>query len=337
VSLRFCGRQNPSTGMTEPIQRTVREAEAGQRLDIFLGNQPEVGNRVAAKDLIASGRVQVQGQRARPGLFVEAGAVVVFDVVPRIARDPLAPDLPLPDVRVLYEDGWLVAIDKPAGLAAHPPEAKDFHEHTVASWARARYGDLPSVDDAERPGIVHRLDRDTSGVMVIAKTLPALEFLRAQFRARTAAKEYRCVVWGEPRFQSDWIERPIASDPRHPDRMTVVEEGGRESSTFYEVVERFAGFAHVRCRPKTGRTHQIRVHMTAIGHSLVGDRIYRSRLRQHDSLPPGAPDPRRQCLHALRLEVPHPETHEPIEFEAPLPADLQQLLVWLRAERPAPR
>jgi 23S rRNA pseudouridine1911/1915/1917 synthase len=171
--------------------------------------------------------------------------------------------------------------------------------------------------------------------MVLAKTEVAMEFLRMQFKERTAEKEYRCIVLGEPRFLSDWIERPIGTDPKHPDRMTVVEEGGRESSTYYEVLERFRGFAYVRCRPKTGRTHQIRVHMTAIGHSLVGDRIYRSRIRQHEGLPAGAPDPRRQCLHALQLSLPHPATQERITFESPLAADMQELLVWLRANRRA--
>lgn len=321
--------------MTDPIQRTVGDADAGIRLDVFLANQPEVPGRAEARHLIEGGQVHVAGTRVRPGLFLEAGQVVEFtvDLIP--PGDPLAPDLPLPEVRVLYEDAWIVAIDKPVGLAAHPPEDKVFREHTVASWALARYGpDLPSAPEAQRPGIVHRLDRDTSGVMVIARNQIAFEFLRAQFKGRTAAKEYRCIVFGEPRFQSDWIERPIATDPRHPDRMTVVDEGGRESSTYYEVVERFAGFAHVRCKPTTGRTHQIRVHMTSIGHSLVGDRVYRSRNRQHDQLPPEAPDPRRQCLHAMRLVVPHPQTQEPVEFEAPLPADLQQLLGWLRQHRP---
>jgi 23S rRNA pseudouridine1911/1915/1917 synthase len=311
--------------------RTVSAAEAGLRLDVFLGNQPEVGGRAFGKHLIELGRVTVAGARAKPGLYLEAEQVVTFEVDVAAVRDPLAPDLPLPSVRVLYDDAWLCAIDKPPGLAAHPSEDKSVVAHTVASWARATYGELPSAPDVVRPGIVHRLDRDTSGVMVIAKTEPAMEFLRLQFKERVAQKEYRCVVFGEPRFQSDWIQRAIAADPRHPDRMTVVDEGGRESSTFYEVVERFAGFAHVRCRPKTGRTHQIRVHMTSIGHSLVGDRIYRSRARQHDQLPAGAPHPGRQCLHALRLELPHPATGERLQFEAPLPADLQALLAWLRA------
>jgi 23S rRNA pseudouridine1911/1915/1917 synthase len=316
--------------MTVPHHRLAADADAGVRLDVFLANQPEVGSRALAKTLIEQGAVLVGGRRAKPGLFLEPQQVIEFRVEVRALRDPLHPDLPLPEVPVLYDDPAICVIDKPPGLAAHPPEDKSVVAHTVASWAKARFGELPSAPDVQRPGIVHRLDRDTSGVMVIAKTEPAMEFLRQQFKDRTAAKEYRCLVLGEPRFQSDWIERAIASDSKHPDRMTVVDEGGRDSSTYYEVLERLGGFAYVRCRPKTGRTHQIRVHMMSIGHSLVGDRVYRSRLRQHDALPPGAPHPGRQCLHAFRLEVPHPSTLAPMAFEAPLPADLQTLLEFLR-------
>jgi 23S rRNA pseudouridine1911/1915/1917 synthase len=322
--------------MAESISRTVAAADAGIRLDVFLANQPEIQGRTLARRLLESGQVTVPGQRARPGLFLAADQEVRIVLAPAAPKDPLAPDLPLPEVHVLYEDPWLCVIDKPVGLAAHPPEDRDYSAHTVASWARARFGDLPSVEGHERPGIVHRLDRDTSGLMVVARTPPALESLRTQFKERAVEKEYRCLVFGEPRFQSDWIERPIAPDPRQPDRMTVVDEGGRESSTFYEVVDRFVGFAHVRCCPKTGRTHQIRVHMTSIGHSLVGDRVYRSRVRQHDALPSGAPDPGRQCLHAFRLGLVHPATAQRLQFEAPLPKDMVQLLDWLRRERAIP-
>jgi len=189
--------------------------------------------------------------------------------------------------------------------------------------------------DPTRPGIVHRLDRDTTGVMLVARDEAAFTALRRQFHDRLVDKEYRCIVFGEPRFDSDWIERAIGTDARHPDRMTVLEDGGRDASTFYEVVERFAGFAHVSCRPKTGRTHQIRVHMTSIGHSLVGDRLYRSRRRQQDELPAQAPDPGRQCLHARSLSVTHPATHERLVVEAPMASDMERLLAWLRAERPA--
>jgi 23S rRNA pseudouridine1911/1915/1917 synthase len=321
--------------MPDPITRTVPPGEAPLRLDVFLARQPEVGSRSIARRLLDDGLVTIAGRRVRAGVLLEPGEVVQFQVLPALLRDPLAPDLPLPDVPVLYDDPFLCVIDKPAGLAAHPPEDRDFAEHTVASWARARFGELPTAPDVERPGIVHRLDRDTTGVMVLAKNDAAMQDLRQQWKDRAVHKEYRCVVFGEPRFHSDWIERSIAADPRHPDRMTVVAEGGRPAATFYEVVERFAGFAHVRCEPKTGRTHQIRVHMTAIGHSLVGDRVYRSRLRQHDALPAGAPPMARQCLHAHRLALTHPATRERLVFEAPLPADFAALLAWLRAERPA--
>ena len=322
--------------MTEsaPLQRTVPPRDAGMRLDVFLAGQPEVGGRARARRLIERGLVQVAGCRVRPGLALDGEQQVIFELDDERSFDPLAPDLPLPDVRVIYEDPEMCAIDKPAGIAAHPPEGRHQPAHTVASWARARYGELPTVPDAERPGIVHRLDRETSGVMLVARSQLAFDFLRAQFRDRIAEKEYRCIVYGEPRFHSDWIERAIGTDKKHPERMAVVDDGGRDASTYYEVVEQFDGFAHVLCRPKTGRTHQIRVHMTSIGHSLVGDRVYRSRRRQHDALPAEAPDPGRQCLHALRLQVPHPATHEPLALEAPLPRDFEQLLAFLREHRP---
>jgi len=311
------------------VQRTVAPSEAGQRLDVFLARQPEIGSRGHARQLLDGGRVTVGGVPARPSRLLVTGEVVVFERDASRSADPLDPGLPMPDVRVLYEDASLCVIDKPVGLAAHPTEDRSFRAHTVASWARARFGELPAAVD-DRPGIVHRLDRDTSGVMVVAKTLTAFDDLRAQWKERTVEKEYRCIVFGVPRFQSDWIERNIAPDPAKPDRMVTVDEGGREASTYYEVLERFRGFAHVLCRPKTGRTHQIRVHMTAIGHSLVGDPVYRSRIRQHESLPAAAPSPRRQCLHARRLAFLHPETREPVGFEAPLPPDMQTLLDWLR-------
>ncbi|MCR9243621.1 MAG: RluA family pseudouridine synthase [bacterium] len=319
--------------MSQQLSRRVVAVEDGIRLDVFLARQPEVGGRSTARALLDAGQVRVGEERVRPSLTLRAGQNVDFELLMVAATDPLAPPGEPPAVRVLHEDAWMVAIDKPVGLACHPSSNKRFCEHTVASWARANYDGLPTVPEAERPGIVHRLDRDTSGVMVLARTAPALDFLRAQFRARTTQKEYRAIVYGEPRFQSDWIERPIGTDPRHPDRMTVVEEGGREAATFYEVIEQFDGFSYVRCRPRSGRTHQIRVHMTAIGHSLVGDRLYRSRRRQHAVLPEAAPDPGRQCLHALRLALPHPQTHEEVEFEAPLPRDLEDLLRWLREHR----
>ena len=316
--------------------RIVSTAEAGTRLDQFLALQPEIGSRSRAKQLIAMGLVSVGDAKVRPGLSLRLGQSIRFTAPPELPSDPLKCDDSVPPVlRVLFEDAWLIAIDKPAGLVAHPPAGRRFRAHTVASAARAQFGELPTLGGQDRPGIVHRLDRDTSGVMVLARNDEADRFLRAQFRARTVKKEYRCIAYGEPRFQSDWIDRAIAVDPRRPERMAVTTDGGRESTTYYEVVERFAGITHFLCRPTSGRTHQIRVHMTSIGHSLVGDRVYRSRRVVADALSTAAPDPGRQCLHAFRLQLPHPCTGEVVEFEAPIPADMAALLRWLREERAA--
>jgi 23S rRNA pseudouridine1911/1915/1917 synthase len=181
---------------------------------------------------------------------------------------------------------------------------------------------------------VHRLDRDTTGVMLVARDEAAFTALRRQFHDRLVDKEYRCSVFGEPRFDSDWIERAIGTDARHPDRMTVLEDGGRDASTFYEVVERFAGFAHVSCRPKTGRTHQIRVHMQQLGFPLAGDPKYgpdRSITRNWPAeIAAAVGDLGRQALHARRLRLEHPATGESCEFEAPLPEDFARLLAALK-------
>jgi len=319
----------------DPLQRVVPARDSGVRLDVFLAGQPEVQNRSQARRMIDRGLVEVPGHRVRPGLNLEVGVTVGFTVDTPVVVDALSPDLPLPEIPLLYDDPDLCAIDKPAGIAAHPPDGRHKPAHTVASWARHRFGSLPSVPDTQRPGIVHRLDRETTGVMVLARSQVAFDSLKMQFRERTVEKEYHCIVYGTPRFHSDWIDRAIGSDAKNPERMAVVADGGRESSTYYEVVERFDGFTHMLCRPKTGRTHQIRVHMMAIGHSLVGDKVYRSRRRQHDALPEGAPAPGRHCLHALRLRLAHPLTQERLNIESPMAADMELLLAWLRQNLPA--
>jgi 23S rRNA pseudouridine1911/1915/1917 synthase len=320
----------------EPLHRIVPARDSGIRLDVFLAGLKEIANRSQARRMIDLGLVEIEGQqRVRPGLNIDGEMSIKFTLEPHVNVDTLAPDLPVPEISLLYDDPDLCAINKPVGIAAHPPDGRHRPVHTVASWARHRFGELPTVPDAVRPGIVHRLDRETSGVMLVAKTQVAFDFLKTQFRERTAEKEYHCIAYGVPRFHSDWIERNIGTDAKHPERMTVLEDGGRESSTYYEVVEEFDGFSHILCRPKTGRTHQIRVHMTAIGHSLVGDRVYRSRRQQHVGIPEGAPDPGRHCLHALRLTVPHPLTHDPLVIESPMAADMELLLAWLRENRPA--
>ncbi|MBZ0073097.1 MAG: hypothetical protein K8I04_15380, partial [Gammaproteobacteria bacterium] len=171
---------------------------------------------------------------------------------------------------------------------------------------------------------------------VVAKTAPVLEALRLQFRERLVEKEYRCIVYGEPRFHSDWIERAIATDPKHPDRMTVVDEGGRESATYYEVEQRFVGFAHVRCQPKTGRTHQIRVHMAHLRHPMLGDPVYGGRPRPPTGLSAAARTAvlafPRQALHATRLALRHPGSGAVLEWHSPLPDDMAELIHLLESD-----
>ena len=313
------------------VMRIVDAASAGERLDVFLSRQPEIASRARAKSLVQDGLVQVDEEACRPGHSLRTGQRVTF--VPRF-ETPAAPDLgSLPPLGSLYEDAWVVVIVKPAGLASHAPEGKRLDSApSVAALAIRQWPDLARVGREDRPGIVHRLDRDTSGVMVLARSEEAFHFLQAQWKARTVTKEYRAICFGESRFDSDHIVKNVATHPNAGDRMVVVAEGGRDAETYYEVVERFTGFTHFRCLPKTGRTHQIRLHMASIGHALVGDGVYRPR-RAREVLPPGAPDPGRQCLHAQTLTFQHPRTHETMRFEAPMPDDITALLEWLRANR----
>ena len=324
--------EQPPAGV---LERQVGAEQGGQRLDVFLTSQPEVVSRSHARKLLQQGKVSVDGRAQKAGQEVSPGQVVRFD--PKL-------DLPLPlpapagavaelALQIVHEDDYLLVVDKQAGLACHPADGLRPPETTLVDLATAHSKDLTTLAGEDRPGIVHRLDRETSGVMVIAKTDEAYLFLKGQFKSRQVHKEYRAVAYGEARFDSDYIERNIARDPRRGDRMMVVKEGGREASTYYEVVKRYRDFTYFRCLPKTGRTHQIRVHLMSIGHALVADRLYQSRRTANLRLPDAAPDPDRHCLHALTLGFVHPRSREELCFEAPVPDDMTRLLRWLDANK----
>ena len=317
------------SALSERIEHTaiIGADLSGLRFDQIAAKVFPDYSRGKLQTWISSGELTVNGKTAKTRQKLFSGAELRLSAEFSPVSEWQAEDKP---INIVFEDEHLLVINKADNCVVHP--APGLQSGTLVNSILAH---CPSNAALPRGGIVHRLDRETSGVMLIAKTQVAFDHLKAQFRERTAEKEYHCIVYGTPRFQSDWIERAIGSDTKHPERMTVVNEGGRESLTYYEVVERFDGFTHVMCRPKTGRTHQIRVHMTAIGHSLVGDRVYRSRRRQHCEIPELAPDPRRHCLHALRLTVPHPLTQEPLVIEAPMANDMELLLAWLRQNLPA--
>jgi 23S rRNA pseudouridine1911/1915/1917 synthase len=313
-----------------PERQTVRvpPESAGQRLDRVLVALAPGLSRMHVKELIQDGRVTVDGLvSTKPGIEVNGGQELTYEIAPRrkLRFEPGDPR----SLQVLHEDEALIVIDKPPGVLSHPSDTVS--GASVSELAVLRFGPMPSLQGPDRPGIVHRLDAGTSGVMVLARTEPAFLDLMRQFRAREVAKVYLALVYGEPRFDSGWIEGALERSPDDSSRMQVSATGsGRPAQTFYEVRERFRGLSLVAAQPKTGRTHQIRVHLASAGMPLVGDKLYRRKGGHSIRLPDEAPIPPRQCLHASELRFRHPLTGEPVRFEAPLPEDFARMLAWAR-------
>jgi 23S rRNA pseudouridine1911/1915/1917 synthase len=312
----------------------VPPAAAGMRLDRFLATLPELGTRSRAKGLLDEGRVSVDGLTRKAGHAVRSGERVVITVPPPQPAGVEPEALPLV---VLYEDAQLLAIDKPPDMVVHP--APGVRSGTVVNAVLHRLGALAGVGEPERPGIVHRLDRDTSGVLLVARTAQALEGLARQFRDRTIAKRYVAVVHGRVGGAVGVIDRPIGRHPRERQRMSVRARGGRVAVTRFEVVERFAGATLLRLAPETGRTHQIRVHLAALGHPIVGDRVYGGRGRAVAGTPAAAAAVlagfARQALHAESIAFTHPSSGGLVRVTASLPDDMRELLEVLRRVGPA--
>ncbi len=314
----------------EQYQVSMGPGDKGSRLDKALHEHLPGFSRSFLKALIKQKHVLVDGRPAKPSYLIEGTESILVNV-PR-PKEENGKCLEEMDIPVVFDDDWIVVIDKPAGIAVHPNAA--FKCNTIAQWAEWKYGKLPTPDNnPRRSGIVHRLDRETSGIMVLAKKAESMAYLKEQFKKRLTRKEYLALVYGVPEFISDAIESPIGKDPENPERMRVMEDGGRESTTYYEVLEDLGNWALCRCLPKTGRTHQIRVHMASIGHSLIGDKIYRSPNTMKYPLPDSAPELQRHALHALSLTIIHPKTREPVTFEAQPPQDFMDLLQWLRQRK----
>ena len=310
---------------------TVPAENDGERLDRFLAGRLRERSRSKLQGFVKEGLIKVGGEpRIKSGTTLLAGESVTAELPP---RQPVASKFDVErSLSILFEDDDVLVVDKPAGLLSHGLEGGG--EVSLASLAETYCGPLPSPQGADRPGIVHRLDRETSGVMVLGKNEASLQELMRQFREREVTKTYGVLVAGDPRFQSDWIDRPLGRQPRHPERMSVMaeENGGRKASTLYDVQERFGNFTYLHCMPKTGRTHQIRVHLTTIELEVLGDKVYRSKGKRLARLPDDAPRSHRQMLHAMRLEFTHPTSGESVQYEAAYPADFAELLEWLRAQ-----
>jgi 23S rRNA pseudouridine1911/1915/1917 synthase len=302
--------------------------DEGARLDRALAARLPGHSRSFIVKLIDDGRVTLEGRpAARPSVRVAEGQIAEVDVPPPTPTTAASQEMPL---SILFEDSDMVVIDKPAGLVVHP--AAGHADRTLVNALLFHVHDLSGIGGQLRPGIVHRLDKDTSGVMVIAKNDDAHRKLSAVWGTDAVRKEYVAVVYGTPQNPRGTIDAPIGRDPRNRKRMAIV-AGGRRAVTEYEVIEVVRHASVVRCVLRTGRTHQIRVHLKSIGHPIIGDPVYSGPQWR------GIPDKRlqkaisslnRQALHAVSLQIPHPETDKVMVFTAPEPEDMRALIDILR-------
>ena len=307
---------------------TVPAHSAGGRLDRVVAELLDDLSRSAVARLIDEGRVSVDGvTAAKPSVRVEEGQTITVDVPAPAAASVASQDLP---IAVLFEDEDLVVVDKPAGLVVHP--AAGHPDSTLVNALLFHVKDLSGVGGELRPGIVHRLDKDTSGVMVIAKNDTAHRALTGAWGTDAVRKEYLALVYGTPRERAGVVDAPIGRDPRDRKRMAVV-PSGRHAVTEWQLVEPLRHASLLRCRLRTGRTHQIRVHMKHSGHPIIGDPLYSGPQWK------GIPDKRiqkaisslgRQALHAALLSFPHPRSGEIVRVESPLAGDIAALVAVLR-------
>ncbi|MFQ5700419.1 MAG: RluA family pseudouridine synthase [Acidobacteriota bacterium] len=318
-------RHDPPERPDHPHRFTVAEDESRQRLDAILGRRLPDHSRTFLQKLVRAGHVTIDGARpssVRSGRLMAAGEVVLVRV-PAPAPSRLLPE-PIP-LDILHEDRWLLVINKPSGMVVHPGAGRRTGTLVHALMNHCR--DLSGIGGVERPGIVHRLDKETSGVIVVAKDDGTHRDLSRQFQGRTVRKSYLALVHGRLGSLSGLIDVPIGRDTRRRVKISPRTSRPREAITKYRVLERFPGHTWLEISPRTGRTHQIRVHLKVIGHPIVGDTLY-GGTRGKDADHPTAST--RLVLHAFSLGFVHPATHRQVAFEAPLPAELEALLASLR-------
>lgn len=301
----------------EPILLRASEESKNQRLDAFLASSLDGLTRSQATRLIESGEVAVNGKTAGKSYRLTGGEDVAVTLPEPEPVEAVPQDIPLD---VVYEDADVIVVNKPSGMVVHP--APGHPDGTLVNALLYHCaGTLSGIGGALRPGIVHRIDRDTSGLIIAAKNDAAHQYLSAQLADHTLARTYECIVVGKLREDRGTVDAPIARHPTDRKRMAVV-AGGREAVTHWEVIARYPGYTHVRCRLETGRTHQIRVHMAYIGHPILGDTVYGAKKE--------VPGLTGQCLHAVGLRFLHPRTHEVVELSCPLPDEFTRMLQKIR-------
>ena len=300
----------------EILQFTVADGEVGKRADVYFAGALD-STRSHVQILLNDGRAVKGGKAVKPNYRVKAGDVFQVTLPRAIPLEAEPENLPLD---IIYEDEDVIVLNKERGMVVHP--APGHSSGTLVNALLFHCRNLSGINGVIRPGIVHRLDKDTSGIMIAAKNDEAHYSLSKQIQDKTAKRTYLCVVRGNIKTDSGIIETRIDRDKNDRKRMAVVKDGGRDAVTEYEVLERFGRFTVVRCRLRTGRTHQIRVHMEYLGYPLVGDPKY-SPMKVPFSIIG-------QALHSQTLEFVHPRTGERMYFEAPVPEDMQKILTRLR-------
>lgn len=325
---------------SEPIDVTVESRAHGWRLDHYVCRLFPNYSRALFQKAITQGAVRVNGLHAKSGRRLRVNDCLSVRL-PTLPDSTIQPeDIPLD---IIHEDEAIVVINKAAGMIVHPGRGN--YGGTMTSALQFHFDKLSDIAGRHRPGIVHRLDRDTSGVIVVAKDNQVHSRLSSQFERREVKKNYKALIWGEPNLDSDYVETYMRKHPKIREKMCVCPEGGdaRHAQTFYEVTERLGGFSLMTLHPKSGRTHQLRLHMSHLGFSILADKLYGGRVifRKRD-IANRSSDPirahekyddvllKRQALHAHRLEFTHPLTGERVEYVAPLAEDMTQTLQQLR-------
>ena len=315
------------TEMAQQIDLTVAAEAKGVRLDRYLSEQLDI-TRSAAERLLDEGAIVLSGGNAAKNYRLRGGEEITVTLPDPVPAEAVAEDIPLD---IVFEDADIVVVNKPSGMVVHPAAGNPTGTLVNALLHHCK-GSLSGIGGVERPGIVHRIDKDTSGLLVVAKNDRAHVALAEQLKTHTVSRVYRAIVLGNLREDAGTVNKPIARHPVDRKRMSIARraEDGREAITHYTVLERFGAFTLVECRLETGRTHQIRVHMASLGHPLLGDPVYGGDgtkfEARHRALVHG------QCLHAGELSLIHPATGEKKSFQAELPADFAALLDILRRE-----
>ncbi len=314
--------------MNSIVSFLVHSQDSSKRLDVFLSQKCPALSRSQIKKLIETGKVQIEGKKAKAGLRLRENGVVTLTIPEPRRLEVEAEAIPL---KALYEDRHLIVVDKPPGLVVHP--GAGVYSGTLVNALLHRCPDLAGIGGVLRPGIVHRLDKDTSGVLVVAKDDLAHRSLSDQFRKHTAERNYVGIVFGQLPEEGQ-VDAPVGRHPTHRKKMSVRPRKGRDARTYWRVLERFRSFNLAEFRLETGRTHQVRVHLSSIGHPILGDPLYGGRKRLASMEPlalrQGLQRLKRQALHAASLGFVHPVTGDVLKFSSPLPEDIREAIALLR-------